>query len=44
MKLFKRLILVLVSIFLLLLFFLSYFGLETKKFNNLIQTEANKIN
>jgi len=44
MKLFKRLILVLVVIFLSLLFFLSNFGLETKKFNNLIQSEANKIN
>jgi hypothetical protein len=44
MKLFKRFILALVVIFLLLIVFLSYFGLETKKLNNLIQGEANKIN
>ena len=44
LKFIKRLFFLLLTCIIVIIIYLSYFGLKTDKFNNLIKDEANKIN
>ena len=43
-KFFSKFFLIIITVLISALIFLSFFGLETKKFDNLIKTKANEIN